>query len=62
MAESDYHYDHGSFRIVAYEAEIQSGEIVLSVHDKAEWVDAGSLLTFNLAPADVPIAEVVGEG
>jgi 8-oxo-dGTP diphosphatase len=59
VAESDYHYDHGAFRIIAYEAEIQSGTLSLSVHDQAEWVDVGALRDYDLAPADIPIAEAL---
>jgi len=59
IAESDYHYEHGGFTILAYEAEIQSGTLTLAVHDKAEWVDVDKLLDYQLAPADVPIAEAV---
>ena len=57
VAESEYHYDHGAFCILAYEADIVSGALELSVHDKAEWVPVGSLLAYELAPADIPIAE-----
>ncbi len=59
VADSDYRYEHGEFTIVAYEAEIQSGSLVLTVHDKAEWVDVGRLLDYELSPADVPIAKAV---
>ena len=61
VAESDYHYDHGAFRIIAYEAEIQSGTLTLSVHDQAEWVAINALLDYTLAPADIPIAEAIGD-
>ena len=62
VAESEYHYDHGAFRILAYEAEIQSGTLKLTVHDRAEWVEIKELLNHNLAPADIPIAEALQSG
>ncbi len=62
VAESDYRYDHGAFTIVAYEAEILSGSMALTVHDKAEWAAIGKLLDYELAPADIPIAEAVRQG
>jgi len=64
VAASEYHYDHGAFEIVAYEAEIVSGTLTLSVHDQAEWVPIASLLDYLLAPADIPIARGIraGEG
>jgi 8-oxo-dGTP diphosphatase len=57
ITESQYSYDHGCFIIMAYEAKIISGAIKLTVHDKAEWVEADMLTTYNLSPADIPIAE-----
>jgi mutator protein MutT len=59
VAQSEYHYDHGAFTIVAYEAVIDSGTLALSVHDRAEWVDVDALLEYQLAPADIPIAEKI---
>jgi len=31
----------------------------LTVHDKVEWVQVSELLSYKLAPADIPIAEKV---
>jgi len=31
----------------------------LSVHDQVEWVQVSELLSYKLAPADIPIAEKV---
>lgn len=59
VAESEYWYAHGAFTILAYEAEIESGELELTVHDRAEWVEVQALLDRNLAPADIPIAQVL---
>ena len=59
VAESEYHYEHGSFVILAYEAEIESGAMKLSVHDRAEWVHIDELPAHPLAPADVAIAEEI---
>ncbi len=59
VAASEYHYDHGAFEIVAYEAEIISGTLTLSVHDRADWVPIASLLDYPLAPADIPIARCI---
>lgn len=61
FAESEYHYDHGSFNLVALHAEILEGDITLSVHDKFEWVPFADLLKFKLAPADIPIAQKIVE-
>ena len=61
IAESEYHYEHGSFRILAVLATIEDKEFSLTVHDKADWVTPGALLQYKLAPADVPIAKYVAD-
>ena len=62
VAESEYRYEHGTFTIHAYEAEIESGTLQLTVHDRAEWVEINKLLDCALAPADIPIAQALQTG
>ena len=57
MAESEYHYGHGSFLLVGMYASLLSNDLKLTVHDKAEWVSVGDLLSYQLAPADIPLAK-----
>jgi 8-oxo-dGTP diphosphatase len=57
LAESIYHYEHGSIRLVALQTAVCEGTITLSVHDKVEWVHPRDLGSFPLAPADISIAE-----
>lgn len=61
LAESIFAYDTGAIRLLAYRAEILSGELTLSVHDEYRWVRAADLLQFKLLPADRPIAEKLAE-
>ena len=61
VAESDYHYAHGSIRLIALSAEILEGQLSLRVHDKAEWVPLHRILDYELAPADIPIAKQLKE-
>lgn len=56
VATSDYHYEHGTIHLVALAAEIVSGVLRPSVHDQVQWVPVASLLQYQLAPADIPIA------
>lgn len=56
IAESEYHYDHGAIRLVGLRTEVLGGRIATTVHDAVEWVDIPRLTSYNLAPADVPIA------
>lgn len=53
--ESIYHYEHGVIRLIAFKAVWLSGQIRLSVHDEYAWVKPDELLTYDLAPADIPI-------
>jgi len=57
LTESIFRYETGAIRLLAYRAEIVSGEIRLSVHDEFQWVSAADSLQFKLLPADRPIAE-----
>jgi 8-oxo-dGTP diphosphatase len=59
LAESIYHYDGGSIRLIGLETKILEGDIQLTVHDAAEWVHLEKLLELKLAPADIPIAEII---
>jgi 8-oxo-dGTP diphosphatase len=59
LAESEYTYDHGRIRLLAFETEILSGEIKLTVHDQASWVKVDELTNYTLSPADIPIADTL---
>ncbi len=43
--------------LLAFEAELGPGELQLLSHDALVWVAPAELLDFELAPADIPIAE-----
>lgn len=59
ITRSIYNYDHGEFEIIAISVIIIDGELQLSVHDKACWVTFNELLSYDLLPADIPIAETI---
>ena len=59
FCESIYNYDHGSVRLIAYGAHTDEDILILNAHDDVRWVPADKLLEFNLAPADIPIAEKI---
>ena len=44
FGESQYRYEHGEIRLLAYYADIVSGSITLSVHDAYSWVPAISII------------------
>ena len=54
---SDYKYPGGRIRLIGLLAEIRNGVISKTVHDLVEWIDISSVLDYQLAPADIPLAE-----
>ena len=61
LTSSIYEYSHGSFKIIALESEIFSGDLELRVHDKMQWVQIEKLLEVELLPADITIAEYLSK-
>ena len=57
LAATEYHYEHGSFRIHAFKVNWVSGAMSLRDHDCVEWVLLEEITTYDLLPADIPIAE-----
>jgi 8-oxo-dGTP diphosphatase len=62
VKESHYKYAHGEFLLKAYEVEFFEQPISLSVHDSLAWVSLNDLISYRLAPADIPIAEALANG
>lgn len=60
-AESIYHYTKGSIRLVGLLTDIPHAHYELTVHDQIEWVSVSRLAMYELAPADIPIAEKLME-
>ena len=61
IAENHYVYTHGEFLLKAFEVGLIGGELALRVHDELVWVDPTELTSYRLAPADIPIAQSLGE-
>ena len=58
-ARNRHVYDFGEIELIGLFVTKFTGEIKLVDHDKIAWVEARRLLEYDLAPADIPIAEVV---
>ena len=58
-ARARHVYDFGEIELIALLVTSYTGELKLTVHDQIKWVEARRLLEYDLAPADVPIAEIV---
>jgi len=54
LATTVYHYDHGSFELLAIKARITSG-YTLRVHDAVAWTAVREIDELPLAPADVQL-------
>ena len=57
FAESQYCYELGAIKLLAILATFVETIFTLTVHDEICWVPLDQLLSFKLAPADIPIAE-----
>ncbi|MGI6549864.1 MAG: (deoxy)nucleoside triphosphate pyrophosphohydrolase [Syntrophomonadales bacterium] len=54
---SQYRYEHGEIRLLAYYADIISGTVTLSVHDAYSWESPHNLLSYDFSPADIPLVK-----
>ncbi|QVM99617.1 (deoxy)nucleoside triphosphate pyrophosphohydrolase [Pseudomonas rhodesiae] len=52
-----YDYPGGTIDLTAILVELQSTQFTVQVHDLYEWVRPDDLLLYDLAPADISIAE-----
>jgi 8-oxo-dGTP diphosphatase len=59
LTTTTYAYPGGEIELIAISVELQSIQFTLQVHDRFEWVLPQELLQYNLAPADVPIAQEI---
>lgn len=61
IATTVYHYDHGSFEMLALETR-RSSDLELTVHDDVRMVGRAEMNTLTLAPADIElVAQLVGD-
>jgi len=56
VARTIYHYDHGSFEMLALTTK-RFSEFELRVHDRFAWVTTEDLMQYRLAPADVELVK-----
>lgn len=59
FTESVFTYPGGTIRLIAVELAVRSTQFVLQVHDRVEWCAPHELLSYELAPADIPIAKEI---
>lgn len=59
LITTTYSYPGGTIELIAILVELKSTQFTLQVHDLYEWVGPYDLLSYDLAPADIPIAEEI---
>jgi len=59
IASNTHHYDEFTITLVLMKTVITGGSVVPTVHDRVEWVLPTELRNWDLAPADIPLAEAV---
>lgn len=59
LTTSVFAYPGGTIELIAVTVSLRSAVLTLHVHDRAEWVTPPDLLGYELAPADIPIAEEI---
>ena len=57
LAESVYHYDQISIRLLAYRTSLVRGKLEPNDHDAYAWVSLSEMNRYDFAPADVPFVE-----
>ena len=60
LASTVYHYEHGSFEILAIRV-VRRSAIQLLVHDKCMWAAPDQLPRCAMAPADTLLLELMGD-
>jgi 8-oxo-dGTP diphosphatase len=59
VGASVYEYGHGAIDLRAYRARHVSGEFSINSHEEIAWVKREDLLSYDLSPADIPIAGLI---
>ncbi|HOD34797.1 MAG TPA: (deoxy)nucleoside triphosphate pyrophosphohydrolase [Syntrophales bacterium] len=62
LLSSPYEYPHLKIELLAYRAIYVSGDFKLNDHDEIRWVLPSELRDYNLAGADVPVADILMKG
>jgi 8-oxo-dGTP diphosphatase len=57
FGESIYRYEYGEIRLLAYFCRWVSGDFILHVHSRLEWVGRDELSAFDFTPADIPFVK-----
>jgi 8-oxo-dGTP diphosphatase len=62
LLSSPYEYSHLKIELLAFRATYISGDFNLNDHDEIRWVLPSELGRYDLAGADVPVADILMKG
>lgn len=62
VGESIYDYGNIVICLLGYLASIKNGDIILKEHDEYKWLTLEEISKFKLAPADIPLVQMLQEG
>lgn len=62
ITESVYQYERKTIRLLGFRVQYDDEIKVMNAHDDVRWVPVEELLDYDLAPADVPIAQKLRSG
>jgi len=62
LARSVHHYERGSIELIALATELDGDITELTVHDAVQWCSADEFDALAIAPADIPLLEVILAG
>lgn len=59
IGENVHYYVEFAIRLMVYKARIIRGKIKLLDHDEYAWLEVGELTNVKLAPADIPLVQLM---
>lgn len=59
LGRSVHHYERGSIELIALATQLDGDITELTVHDAVQWCAAAELDGLAIAPADIPLLEVI---
>lgn len=62
LGESVHRYQHGTIRLLAFQACWKNGKLKARAHGAVTWVSVGELDDYDFAPADMPFVEKLMSG
>ena len=59
FGSAQHDYESFSIDLIAYTCNLTRWNLLLTDHDKYDWVTPDEILNWKLAPADVPLAQTI---